>query len=94
MCDLYFSYTYHPTKLFGRLVGLFDLTVHNTPESIILGRIATKRLIEYHYVVLGELSLLVIAVKYILGKAQERLDAIAQVIAECDGMQTSVASSA
>jgi hypothetical protein len=74
-------------QLFGRLVGLFDLTIHNTLESVILGRMATRGRIEYHYVVLGGLSLLIIEVKYTIGNAQERFNAIVQVIAECDGMQ-------
>jgi hypothetical protein len=51
---------------------------------------SVKGRIEYYYIVLGGLSLLVIEVKYILGNAQERLNAIAQVIAECDGTQPSV----
>jgi hypothetical protein len=55
---------------------------------------ATRGRIEYHYVVLGGLSLLIIEVKYTIGNAQERFNAIAQVIAECDGMQTSTLLSA
>ena len=34
----------------------------------------------------GRLSILVIEVKFTLGTADQRLDAIAQVIAECDGI--------
>jgi hypothetical protein len=58
------------------------------------GRLTIKGRIEYHYVVLGGLSLLVIKVKYAMESFQERLNAIAQVIAECDGMQTSALLSA
>jgi len=75
-------------QIFGRLVGLFDLTIHNTPKSVIPAHMTTRGRIEYHYVVLGGISLLVIEVKYTMGNAQERLNAIAQVIAELDGMQT------
>ena len=46
----------------------------------------TRGRIEYHFLVFGGLSILVIEVKFFLGTADERLDAIAQVIAECDGM--------
>jgi hypothetical protein len=46
----------------------------------------TKGRIEYHFLVFGGLSVLVIEVKYVLGVAEERLNAIAHVIAECDGM--------
>jgi hypothetical protein len=47
----------------------------------------TKGRIEYHFSVFGRLSVLVIEVKYVLGVAAERLNAIAQVIAECHGMR-------
>jgi hypothetical protein len=73
-------------QLFNRTVSLFDLTILNTPESIIPGRMTTKGRIEYHFSVFGGLAILVIEVKFTLGTADERLDAIAQVIAECDGM--------
>ena len=45
----------------------------------------TKGRVEYHFLVLGELALLVIEFKLELGTNVERLNAIAQVIAECDG---------
>lgn len=50
------------------------------------GRLTTRGRIEYHFLVFGRLSLLVIEVKYVVGDAEERLNAIAQVIAELDGM--------
>jgi hypothetical protein len=65
------------------------LTIRNVPESVIQGRISTRGRIEYHFLVFGELSLLVIEVKFRLGTGDERLNAIAQVIAECDGMHLS-----
>ena len=46
----------------------------------------TKGRVEYHFLVFGGLSVLVIQVKYELGTSEERLDAIAQVVAECDGI--------
>lgn len=70
--------------LFNRTVALFKLTIVNTPESMIYGRITTRGRIEYYFLVFGGFSILVIEVKYKLGDADERLDAIAQVIAECD----------
>jgi len=70
--------------LFNRIVALFDLTIFNTPESIIPGRMTTRGRFEYHFLVFGGLSVLVIEVKFFLGTADERLDAIAQVIAESD----------
>jgi hypothetical protein len=62
------------------------LTIRNVPESVIQGRISTRGRIKHHFLVFGKLALLVIEVKYWLGSSDERLNAIAQVIAECDGM--------
>ncbi|KAF8806804.1 hypothetical protein BYT27DRAFT_6609038 [Phlegmacium glaucopus] len=72
------------SPLFNRIVSLFELTIVNTPESIIPGRMTTKGRIEYHFSVFGGLSILVIEVKFSLRSADEHFDAIAQVIAECD----------
>jgi hypothetical protein len=47
---------------------------------------STKGRIEYQFVVFGGLSVLVIEVKYVLKSGDDRLNAIAQVVAECDGM--------
>jgi hypothetical protein len=52
---------------------------------MIHGRIRKKGWIEYQFLVLGRLSVLVIEVKYAPRSTQERLDAIAQVIGECNG---------
>jgi hypothetical protein len=51
----------------------------------------TRERIEYYFLVFGGLSMLVI--EYKLGDADERLDAIAQVIAECDSMHYAFAIS-
>ena len=61
----------------------------HVPGSVIApGRITTKGRIESHFLVLGGLSVLLIEVQYVLGRAEERLNAIAQVMAECDGIVT------
>ena len=54
---------------------------------MIYSRITARGRIEYYFLVFGGHSILVIEVNYKLGDADERLDAIAQVIAECDGMR-------
>ena len=77
---------FHFHQLFNRIVALFDLTIFNTSESIIPDRMTTRGRIGYHFLAFGGLSVLVIEVKFFIGTADERLDAIAQVIAECDGM--------
>jgi hypothetical protein len=86
--DLWIFWCSRFYQLFNRTIALFRLTILNTPESIIPGRMTTKGRIEYHFLVFGGLAVLVIEVKYVLGVAEERLNAIAQVIAECDGMHT------
>jgi hypothetical protein len=60
---------------------------------MIPGRMTTKRRIEHQFLVFGGLGILIIEVEYILGKPKERLDAIAQVIAECDGMHKAYTTS-
>jgi hypothetical protein len=49
------------------------------------GHIATKGRIEYHFKVMGCITVLFIEVKLTIGSNSERLNAIAQVIAEVDG---------
>jgi hypothetical protein len=51
-------------KLFNRTIVLFKLTIRNTLESMIPGRLTGR--IEYHFLVFGGLSLLVIEIKYIV----------------------------
>lgn len=75
-----------PAQLFTRLVAEFKLLIINTPESVIEGRITTKGRIEYLFMAFGSLAMLFIEVKYRLNTGDEFLDAVAQVIAEADGM--------
>ena len=51
----------------------------------------TKGRVEYHFVVFGGLSLLVIEAKFELGTGDERADAVGQVVAELDGIYFSLA---
>jgi hypothetical protein len=67
-------------------VALFSGIVLNTPETILEGRIATKGRIEYQFQTYGGVTILFIEVKLEIGGLAERLDCVAQVIAECDGM--------
>lgn len=70
----------------NRLVAQFHLLIQNTPESIIQGRITTKGLVEYQFKDCGALTILFIEAKLRLGSYDERLNAIAQVVAEADGI--------
>jgi hypothetical protein len=72
-------------QLFNRTVALFKLTIENTPEPMI--PVCTTTNAGYNFFVFSGLSILVLEVKYDLGNAEERLNSIAQVIAESDGKQ-------
>ena len=72
-------------QIFNHLVAEFGFAFRNLPESLINGRISTKGRIEHHFRAFGSITILVIEVKYKVGNATERLDGIAQVIAECAG---------
>jgi hypothetical protein len=72
-------------QIFLRICYLFKRQLKNVPESIIPGRIGTKGRIEYHYILLGIVNVVFVEMKLKLGSELERLNAIAQVIAEADG---------
>ena len=73
-------------QYFNRIVFLFSGLLLNTPETVLDSRITTKGRIEYHFKTYGGVTIVFIEVKLVLGSATERLDCVAQVIAECDGM--------
>ncbi|KAI9772380.1 MAG: hypothetical protein M1839_002459 [Geoglossum umbratile] len=93
-----FTYQYRPLPLhdteearsrflsayFNRIVGLFSGLIYNTPESMLEGKIASKGRIEYQFKTFGGVTVLFIEVKLSIGSLRERLDCIAQVIAEAD----------
>jgi hypothetical protein len=71
-------------QLFNHTVAQFGLLISNTLESTIPGRMTTRGRIEYHFKVFGALTFLFVEVKLEIGSAEERHNAIAQVIAESD----------
>jgi hypothetical protein len=60
--------------------------MYNTPESLLEGKITTKGRMEYQFKTYGGVTVLFIEVKLEIGSFSERLNCLAQVIAECDGM--------
>ena len=84
-----FTYTLpklrHITQIFNRLIAQFGFAFRNLPETIIEERISTRGRIEHYFKAFGSISVLFIEVKFVIGNDAERLDVIAQVIAECDG---------
>jgi hypothetical protein len=72
-------------EIFNRLIAVFGFAFRNLPEPIIKGRIATKGRVKYYFRTIGSIAVFFIEVKFKIGSGDERLNAIAQVIAECDG---------
>jgi hypothetical protein len=66
-------------------VKQFTFMLRNEPETVIEGRIGTKGRIKYLFKTFGATAILCIEMKLKIGNDEERLDAIAQVIVECDG---------
>jgi hypothetical protein len=59
--------------------------LRNQPETMIESRIGTRGRIEYFFKTFGAVAILCVEMKLKIGNDDERLAAIAQVIAECDG---------
>jgi hypothetical protein len=70
---------------FNKIVALFSGLLFNKPEEILEGKIATKDRIEYLFKTYGGITVIFIEVKLDIGNLAERLNCLAQVIAECDG---------
>jgi len=67
------------------LIVLFDFAFRNLPEPIFDGRVTTRGKIKYYFKAFGSIAALFIEVRLKIGSRKERMDAIAQAIAECDG---------
>ena len=67
-------------------MSLFSGLLFNTPEALLDGAMTKKGRIEYQFKTYGGITVVFIKVKRELGNLLERLDFIAQVIAECDGV--------
>jgi len=73
------------SPVFNHLVKQFTFMLRNNPETMIDGRIGTQGRIEYFFQTFGAVAILFIEMKLKVGNDVERLKAIAQVIADCDG---------
>ena len=71
-------------QIFNRLVAEFSGSILNRPESFMSGRIAKDR-IDYQFRTCGFLTVVFVQVDLHIGDDDDRLNAIAQVIKECDG---------
>lgn len=85
-CPVYRTFANLLVQIMNRLVAQLSLLIKNTPESVMQGCIATKGRVEYQFKVCGALTILFLEVKLQLGSNADQLNAIAQVIAEADGI--------
>ncbi|KAF8542350.1 hypothetical protein BDD12DRAFT_979066 [Trichophaea hybrida] len=70
--------------LWNHVVAKFGMLIRNTPESMLEGRITTQGRIEYQFRAFGSLTVLFIELKMFVGDSNEKMNAIAQVLAEGD----------
>ena len=67
-------------------MDLFGSSITGIPETLLQDRIARSGRVEHQFCTISSISLLLlIEVKYKIGNSMERLDAVAQVIAEAGG---------
>lgn len=70
--------------IFSHLVALFGGFIRNTPESLMNGHTTTRDRVNYQFKTLGAITLAFMEVKPKNRGVEECLNAIAQMIAECD----------
>ncbi|KAF8321431.1 uncharacterized protein EI90DRAFT_3001446 [Cantharellus anzutake] len=73
------------SPVLNHLVKQFTFILRNTPETILAGHIGTQGLIKHVFKTFGAVVVLFIEMKLLVGNDPKRLEAIAQVITECDG---------
>lgn len=79
----YLKHLVNINQIFDYLGAQFGGWFRDTPEMLMRGRITTKGRVEYQFMTFSSsLAILFIEVKL---NIKNRLDAISQVIAECDG---------
>jgi hypothetical protein len=74
----------HGPQVFNHLVKQFTFIWRNNPETIINGRISTRGHIKHVFAAFDTVVLLCIEMKPKVGNEEERLNAIARVIGECN----------
>ena len=76
-------------QIFNHLIATFDFAFRNMTETTFQGRRTARDRIGYYIRSFGAIAFLVIEVKLRIGGRKAQLDAIGQVIAECDGQAPS-----
>lgn len=64
---------------------MFGSAIRNMPESTIKGHIATKDRMVYYFKIINTIAILFVEANLNSTSGYERLNAIAQIIAECNG---------
>ncbi|EDR01183.1 uncharacterized protein LACBIDRAFT_333536 [Laccaria bicolor S238N-H82] len=72
------------SPVFNHLVKQFSFMLRNKPETMINGHIGTRGRVDYYFQTFGAVAVLCIEMQLEVGNDDERLEVIAQVIAECD----------
>jgi hypothetical protein len=70
-------------QIFNHLIQQFSFTLRNNPQTIFDGRISTQGRIQCAFDVFGAVALLFVEIKPNVPNHAERLEAIAQLIADC-----------
>jgi hypothetical protein len=72
-------------QYFNRIVDLFSGLLVNRPESMLQGTLTTQGRIEHQFRMYSAINVLFFEMKFSIEAQQQRLDYLAQVIAECEG---------
>ena len=67
-------------------MALFSGLLLNNPETFLEGRLVDTGRVEYQFKIYGAITVVFIQVKLEVGNSTERLNCVAQIIAECYGM--------
>jgi hypothetical protein len=70
-------------SFFGEIVSVFRSSIVNRPEGLLESEVTKKGRIEYHFNALRSVSIVFIEVKKVYTVGKDRLDVVAQVLAEC-----------
>ena len=76
---------YFYSKIFNHLIPLFGSAFRILPDPIIKGHLTTKSRMMWNFEIVGCIAVLFIEVGLATSSHTEHLNAIAQVIAECNG---------
>ena len=83
MCSIVNYIAHLDLQVFNHLVRQFKFMIRNEPETTISD---TGGRVKHVFKAFGAVAILCVEMKFKIGTDKEHLEAVAQVIAECDGM--------